>query len=172
MTTPPKPETFRLPDALTVVPEYLVALAVKNVSALVGHDSRKADEVVRRALAALRLAEPGMPNTEVDYYPDGTYTNGDPIGVSSGAICQWGKLRRGGDVVMCALDEEWPDGEAAPGHHTPEQHAFRLPGSSTHIEFWETDPRAFHAPTWLGDEELADLAEELRTHHRTRRSNA
>lgn len=152
MTMPDKPEPFRPPARLAAVPEHLMAQATRNISALVGHDSAKADEVVRRVLAALHLADPKLPDTQVYHYPDSSLTDA-PMGVSSGALCQWGKLRRGGDVLMCALDEYYPDGEPGPGHDTPGEHAFRLPASSDHVPFHEDDPRAFHAPTWLGEDE-------------------
>lgn len=150
MTDPTPPQEFRRPERLTRVPEHLVAMAVRNVHPLVDHDSGRADEMVRRVLAVLHLAAPDMPDTPVYHYPDGSTTD-VPIGAASGTRCQWGKLRRGGDVVMCALDEDYTDGEPGPGHDAPGEHAFRLPNSYDHVPFTEDDPRAFHAPTWLGD---------------------
>ncbi|MFF9265827.1 hypothetical protein [Streptomyces longwoodensis] len=148
-TEAPAPEEFQPPARLAVVPEALVSQAVRNVSALVDHDSAKADEVVRRVLAALGLAERRMPDTLVDHYPDGMPAR-EPVVAAVGS-CPWGKLRRNGDVVMCALDERNPDtDEPGPGHDDPREHAYRRPGTMTHVPFREDDPRAFHAPTWLG----------------------
>jgi hypothetical protein len=145
------PERFTRPERLAVVPDYLVSMAAQNVSALVDHDGRRAEEVVRRVLAVLRLAAPDMPQTPVYHYPDGSPTD-EPIGASSGARCPWGKLRRGGDVVMCALDEDHPDtGDPGPGHTRPREHAFRLPDSGEYYPFHEGDPRAFNASTWMGE---------------------
>jgi hypothetical protein len=144
------PEAFQQPARLAVVPEALVVQAVMNVSTLVDHDTAKANEAVRRVLAALGLAEPTMPATLVDHYPDGEPTD-ELIAAFAGTACPWGMLRPDGDVVMCALDEPNPDtDEPGPGHDDPREHAYRRPSSMAHFPFREDNPRAFHAPTWLG----------------------
>jgi hypothetical protein len=148
--TPQPPEEFTQPERLARVPEHLIKQAAINVTAVVDHDTEKCNEVVRRVLAALRLAAPDMPETPVYHYPDGSPTD-KPMFAVSGHVCPWGSLRRTGDVKMCQLDEPYPDGEPGPGHDTPGAHAYRLHGDDDYIPFHESDPRTFHASAWLGD---------------------
>lgn len=167
MTQPTAPPTFKEPDRLTLVPEYLMKQAVMNITGLVDFNTEKGDEVVRRVLAALRLAPWDMPEAPAYHYPNGDLTD-DPMFAMSGYRCGWGTFRRNGDVAMCALDEPYADNdEPGPGHTTPGQHGFRKVGVEDHIPFHENDPRTFHAPTWMGDspEDQQDAADLLNSAH-------
>jgi len=162
MTEPATPPEFRRPERLTQVPEYLIKQAVTNITALVDHDTEKCDEVVRRVLAALLLAAPDMPDALTYRYPDG-YATDEPMHTAAVHVCKWGMLRRNGDVVMCALDEPYEDGDPGPGHDTPGEHGWRdADADDDHTPFRESDPRAFHAPTWEG---AVRPPVEISTHH-------
>lgn len=145
------PEEYARPDRLAKVPEALVRLAVANIAGLVDHDTALANELVRRVLAPLRLAEPDMPLAPLDHWPGEPETPLiEPMFTASAYRCPWGTLRRNGDVAMCALDEAESDGTPGPGHDTPGTHAFRDQAGDD-IPFQEGDPRTFHAPAWLGE---------------------
>lgn len=150
MTEKPVPPEYRRPERLTKVSEGLFALAVRNVTPLVGNDSELAEEVVRRALAPLRLADPDLHRKPVYYYPDGSATD-EPMLLASGYRCQWGTLRTTGEARMCQLSEPYPDGSPGPGHDTPGGHAFR-DTYGEYVPFRDTDPAAFYVPTWSGED--------------------
>lgn len=147
---PPKPETFTPPKRLMKIPAWAAQKAITNALQCTDGDSDRAEEAVRRVLAALNLATPEMPDTETTIWPDGT-THEDPISMSSLYKCGWGYLTPEGDIRMCALDEELADeGDESfvPGHQTPGVHRASAVTGDFALEFEEKDGRSFHAPDW------------------------
>lgn len=155
---PAPPDTYTFPPRLRVLPEYIAAQAVQNAAAFTDGDGQRAQEIVRRVLAPLGLTTSDMPTTPVYAYPDGSRTD-VPLGAATAHACGWGYLTREGEIRMCTLSEPIPPDGAAPGHDTPGEHLAETEGDWD-MSFEERDPRAFHAPTWLGQ---TDRPHEIRT---------
>ncbi|MFC4328361.1 hypothetical protein ACFPC0_11035 [Streptomyces andamanensis] len=143
---PGAPERFKVPGRLTQVPAWAMTKAITNALQVTG-DSDQAEEVVRRVLAALKLAGPEMPEAPTLTRPDGERMVDAPLPTAIMYQCGWGYLSQEGDLRMCVLAEADDEGQVR-GHDKPGEHQASAVTGDFDLTFMETDGRAFYAPAW------------------------